>query len=140
MGMGSAQPLMAFLSRNNQLTEEESFDAMHAFGQQIKGAIESYGEWLWPGVGKLVSLNSESIGFVPEPVYQLYQQPVEAVRAIHSGRSHQMLVGDRETNTIEMQEELTEQELAAEGRWWMPALIVGIITIALISARLSGFL
>jgi hypothetical protein len=137
---GSLQTLMAYLSRKNQWTEEESFEAMNGFCRSVQESISTSGEWFWPGLGKLVSLNKESIGFVPETLFQQYHSPLVAERAIHSGRSHQMLVGDKETSTAEMQEVLTEEDVVTEGKWWVPALIVGVITLFLILARLSGWI
>lgn len=136
--MDSPQPLMAFLGRMNQWTEEESYEAMHSFGNSLRNTIATRGEWIWPGVGKLVPLNKESLGFVPEEGLDNYLTPIEAKRAIHTGAVHQMIVGDKETNTFEMQEALKEAEDLPSDKWWIPSLIMAILTLVLIILRLSG--
>jgi hypothetical protein len=136
----SPQPLMAFLSRNNQWTEEESFEAMHAFGKEVKTAIEEKGEWCWPGLGKLVSLNNENFGFVPDAFYGKAYEQIPAIQFFKSGQPHQLLVGDKETTTVDMQEALMDDEMASEGKWWIPGLILGLVTLGLIVARVMGYL
>ena len=135
----SPQPLMAYLSRKNHWTEEESFDAAKAFEQEVRAIIEHDGEWRWPGLGKLIPLNNQSIGFVPEPSFQQVFIPLTAVRALHTGRSHQMLVGDKATSTQHMQDTLTEEKLALQGgRWYIAALILGILALILIAIKTAG--
>ena len=136
----SPQALMAFLSRKFQWSEEESFEAAGVFTGQVRTSIKEQGEWIWPGMGKLVALNNQNVGFVPDGSFQQFFKALPAVRAIHAGRSHQMMVGDKETNTHEMQEALSGEEKSKVAKWWWPALIVGVLTISLIVARLSAWI
>jgi hypothetical protein len=51
-----------------------------------------------------------------------------------------MLVGDKETNSAEMQQMLLEEEEPyTEGRWWIAALMLGLMATALIVGRLGGW-
>jgi hypothetical protein len=137
----STQPLMGFISLHSQLSEEESFDAVNDLISRIKDSIEQNEAWIWPGVGKLVAMAGGKIGFVPDSQLETYFTAIDAPRISHAGRTHQMLVGDKETNTVEMHQMLNEEEeLAEEGRWWIPSLLLGTVLVLLIISRLGGWL
>ena len=132
------QPQVGFFSRVSGLPEEECFDALHTFCQEVKKGLEEQGEWSWPSMGKLVVLAGGNISFVPDGFFDAYQEPLEAPRVTHQGRAHQMMVGDRETNTLEMQTLLQDdgQEEPVEGKWWIASVVIGTAAVLLMMARL----
>ncbi len=135
------QPLAGFISRHSQMSEEESFEAVTTFCNGVKKALEETGEFTWNGLGKLVKISGDTIGFVPDAALDTYLPVVEAERVAQAGKTHQMLVGDKEINSADMQQMLLEgAELPTEGRWWVAALILGLITLSLIIGRLAGWL
>lgn len=137
----STQPLMGFVSMHTQLSEEESFDALNEWSKNIKASIEKNEEWIWHGIGKLVAMAGGQIGFVPDGKMEGYFSAIDAPRISHAGRTHQMLVGDKETNTVDMQQMLNEEEeFVGEGRWWIPSLLLGTVLVLLIVARLGKWL
>jgi hypothetical protein len=138
----SPQSLIGFISRQTGQNEEESFELLHQFCSDFKATLLQQGEWIWPGIGKWVALNGNQAGFVPEKELENYYAAIPAVRVVQKGRVHSMMVGDRETNTGAMQEMLMEnvESDEQEGRWWIPALVIGIVALGLIGARLSGAL
>jgi CCDC81-like prokaryotic HU domain 1 len=133
------QSLAGFVSRHTQLTEEESFDAITGFCNNIKTALAEKGSFEWNGLGKLVRISDDTTGFVPDAALDEFLPQLSAPRAVHTGVSHQLLVGDKETNSADMQQLLLEEEVE-EGRWWIAALVAGIAGLALIVARLGGWL
>jgi hypothetical protein len=135
----SPQGLMGFLSRQRHWTEEDSFEEVAAFCQQVKNELKEKGQWQWPGLGKLVTIGDGAFGFVPDRDFEIYRKSITARRVQHTERINPMLVGDRETNTADMQAELNAEEMIIEkNRWWIPAVIVGLFTLAVIIARLNG--
>jgi hypothetical protein len=137
----SMQSLAGFVSRQSQLSEEESFDAINGFCAMVKSTLEEKGEYRWNGLGKLVKIATGNTGFVPDAALDAYLPPLEAVRVVKAGQSHQMLVGDKETNTADMQQFLLEEnEPETEGKWWIAALVIGVAVSALIVGRLGGWI
>ncbi|HSK12574.1 MAG TPA: hypothetical protein VK907_05130 [Phnomibacter sp.] len=135
---GSVQPLVGFISQQSGLTEEECFDELFGFCGGIKQSLDHNGEWRWPGLGKLVKLAGGKTGFVPDAMLDAYTAPIDAIRIAHSGRTHQMVVGDKETDTSAMQQLLNEEaeEEPVEGKWWIASVIIGSAALLLILARL----
>ena len=58
-------------------------------------------------------------------------EPVAAERVIRESAVHQMLVGDVETTSTEMEAFYDQQEKATD-RWWLLPMIVAAVAIALI--------
>jgi hypothetical protein len=138
----SPQSLIGFISRQSGQNEEESFELLQQFCHDFKSTLLQQGEWIWPGIGKWVALNENQAGFVPEKELDTFYETIPAARVVQKGKVHAMMVGDKETNTGAMQEMLLEADEieAGEGRWWIPALVIGIVALGLIAARLSGSL
>lgn len=139
----SIQPLIGFLSRCEDETEEDCFEKLQVFINQLKDQIHKRGQVFWAGLGIFtLTTGKEGITFVPDPALQIYLKPIQANRIIKGGQSHEMLVGDTQTNTKEMQSYLHLQDnLEAPVKkdwWWVPALIGGLLGIALILAKWKG--
>ena len=135
------QSLAGFISRHSQLSEEDSFDAISEFCNGVKSTLEEKGEFRWNGLGKLVKISTGTTGFVPDTALEGYLLPIEATRVVRTGHSHQMLVGDKETNSADMQQMLSEEEEPySEGKWWIAALVLGLIATALIVGRLGKWI
>jgi hypothetical protein len=132
----SLQPLLGFVSKQTQLSEEECFEKVHEWSSSIKKQVFDNGEWAISGLGKLVLISGEKIGFVPEAGMDKYEVTLEAPRALHSDRAHQILVGDTEINSHVVSESGEEVLLKRADRWWIPSLILGIVTCALIVYKL----
>ncbi len=139
----SIQPLIGFISRSSDETEEDCFENLQAFIGQLKHQLQTAGELVWPGLG--VYLYKESgIEFKPDDAMQAYLRPQKANRVITAGKVHEMLVGDTLTNSGEMQtllhmQEVSETEISKD-RWWIAAGIVGLLGIGLIVGKWMGLL
>lgn len=137
---GGLQSFAGFVSRHTQMSEEESFDAITGFCNGLKKALHERGEFVLKGIGKLVRISDETTGFVPDAGFDVFLPSLTAGTVMRTGATHQLLVGDRETDSAEMQLLLADEQPEVEGRWWIAALLLGIAGIALIVARLGGWL
>lgn len=134
------QPLLGFISRKTGVPEEDCYAMIATTIEEIKNSLEGSGEWTWPGLGKLVHLSGGKTGFVPQPLLSSYSPKIFAPRVVRKEKKHDMLVGDRETNNLQMQMELNpEWEETQTNRWWIPALVLGVATLGLIVARAAGW-
>lgn len=135
------QSLAGYVSRQSQMSEEDSYKAISVFCGEVKSILEKKGEFVWTGLGKLVQISAGKTGFVPDASLDAYLPQIEAPRVIRTGQSHQMIVGDKEINSADMRKMLLEEEEPEyEGRWWIAALILGLGAIALIVGRLGGWI
>lgn len=139
----SIQPLIGFISRNSDETEEDCFEKLHVFTGEIKQKLQSGEEVLWPGLG-VYQTGESGIEFRPDPAFKTYLKPIKANRVITAGKSHEMLVGDTQTNTGDMQTLLQMQEknevTEPKDRWWIAAGIVGLLGVGLIVGKWMGLL
>ena len=72
----------------------------------------------------------ESISALQNEVF-----PVHAEKIVRENAAHTMLVGDKETNTMEMTEYFQEEEHSGKGKVWIIALVIAIIAIAVLFIR-----
>ena len=101
--------------------------------KKILSELEINNESSLHGIGKFYKDNNQQIQFEPIQLSQIFFQPVTANRIIRENAEHNVLVGDRETNSTVMTEYFTEEPKIID-RWWIWA--AGIAAIALL---LLGF-
>lgn len=140
----TVQPLAAYLSKQTGASEEESFDSLLQWTQKAAATCAAAGAYTLPGLGTLRATATDGLSFEPHPAFGQYLAPRAAAKIAHAGATHEMTVGDTQTDTVAMQQTLQEQEaLRAEKeavQWWWPALITGVIFATLLSLRLLGVL
>lgn len=86
-------------------------------------------------LGSLGSFSKDEFGqvqFSHTASLQHYLSPVAATRVFHPDASHQMLVGDRATNTVYMQEMLATEEKKKLPKWAWAAIAIGLVAAAVI--------
>lgn len=130
---GSLQPLMAFISRKLNVAEENAFSLYEAFCYQLQQDIESKRQVSWQHLGTFRKDETGNTVFIEDTALPGYGEAVPAKRIIRKHESHAMVVGERETTNTAMRELLYEQpDTKTNSRWWIAALAIGIISIALI--------
>jgi hypothetical protein len=130
---GSLQPLMAFISRQLDIAEENAFSLYESFCNQLQLDIENRRQVNWHQLGTFKKDETGNVVFVGVKHLSDYNEPVTAKRIIRRDASHAMMVGTRETTNTAMRELLSEQvETTAKSRWWIAATVLGIISIVLI--------
>lgn len=90
-----------------------------------------------PLLGKLYQ-DEDGIIVFEENINSGIFQPVKAEQVVHTHESHAMLVGDRESNTEEMNSLLNRQEPVVKYRWWIAALMLFLVGLLLLAMYLSG--
>ena len=81
---------------------------------------------------------SGKINFKQQELPAAFTQPVFAERVIHPDAEHQILVGDKETTNTVMTELLAPKS-ATKDRWWIWAIVLGLIGIATIVFYFTAF-
>ncbi len=135
----SPQGLMGFLSRQRQWSEEDSFEEVTAFCNRVKNELNQSGQWVWPGLGKLIAISEGTFGFVPDSNFEKYYKPISASRVEHP--DHQASAAEHDNNINETGDDSAEAETpTTTNRWWIPALALGILALAAIIARQTGLI
>jgi hypothetical protein len=119
----------------HNLTEEEAFEEVQAFGRRIKTQLETTGIAAIGACGQLQAAEQE-LKFEPSAT-AVWLAPLPADRVMRKGASHQVLVGDQQTTTAEMEAYLAaaDEEPVAVDRWWLWPVILAAIALALIVWR-----
>jgi len=126
-----ADRLISFISEIRNISYQEAKNYLESYCDNVKITV-SGAEPGTRGPGHFhVDAEGELI-FVPVKTNEAFHQDVKAERVVHPNESHQMLVGDRETTTTRMTEFYTESEPQRKSKWWIAALIIALLGIAMI--------
>jgi hypothetical protein len=89
------------------------------------------------GVGNFFIDSSGKINFRSAQLPNAFLQPVKAVRVIHPEAEHQILVGDKETTNIVMNEYFNEAPVK-KNRWWIWAIVLAVLALLIILLYLNN--
>jgi hypothetical protein len=132
------EPFIYFAaSREN---EDNIFNEFTALSELMKNDIERNGRVVLPGIGEFVKNENGGVEFIASHINPLFMPEVKAKRVIRQKEEHTLLVGDKETTNTKMtgyyqEEVLTPQ--TQQSRWWVWAIILGLIALATIIIYVS---
>ncbi len=122
--------------------DEEKFNEFTALSELIKKDLSEKGTVHLKGIGDFKRNNTGLVTFIPISVNRDFAVPVRAERVIRQDAEHTMLVGDKETtNTVMTGYFVEEGEVVTKSKWWIWAIVLGIIGLAVIAiyASQNGF-
>lgn len=112
---------------------ENVFNEFSAISELMKKKLDEEGLVAILGIGTFSQDITGTIHFEPVDLDPLFSQPVTAIRVIRQDAQHNILVGDKNTNNMEMTEMLNEEHPAIPpDRWWIWALALAIVAIGLL--------
>lgn len=129
-----AAGLLSYLSATSGVDQHEAEQALGHFCNSLKAGAGTN----WDSIGSFHVDASGKISFTPEALPAAFAQPVIAERVIHPDVAHQIRVGDKETTTTVMTELLNEQP-EAKDRWWIWAIVLGVIALVVLLIYFTGF-
>jgi hypothetical protein len=146
------QPLLGFISRQTGEPEETCYEMLQHWLKKLEEQLRENGEVNLQGLGKLISLNKDSLTFVPQnsPLTLLHELP--APRLAPAAPTNKPPVFDQSkdasttpratqwTNADRQVADTPESPLKKDRWWWIPPLIAGAIAIGFILAKLLGYL
>jgi nucleoid DNA-binding protein len=119
---------------------DNHFNEFSAISQLIKDELEKNGSVEITGLGSFTKDSSGGIQFEAFPQNEDFLQPVIAEKVIHKDAEHVILVGDKETTNVVMNEYYSEDTTEVKDRWWIWAAVLGAIAITVIAVYLmNGF-
>ena len=126
-----ATGLLNYLSATTGADKYEATEALSHFCDNLKQQIANQAGVSLNSIGSFSVDASGTINFIQEELPTAFEQPVFAERVVHPDAEHQILVGDKETTNTVMTELLAPKS-ATKDRWWIWAILLGIIGIAAI--------
>ena len=122
-----AEELIRYVAVKKGIDGQEALTKIKEVCDQVKEKIFSGEKVALNSIGVLYKDQSDNIAFEKE-IYSPALEPVPAIRVIHKESKHAMVVGDRETDSSEMNEFLNgEPEIKSRRVFWKIAAIVLLI-------------
>jgi hypothetical protein len=130
--------LLNYLSATTGADKYEATEALSHFCDNLKKKMAGQPDVQLNSIGSFFVDASDTINFKHEELPAVFMQPVFAERVIHPDAEHQILVGDKETTNTVMTEFLAPKS-ATKDRWWIWAILLGVIGIAAIVIYFTAF-
>ena len=124
------EKLYSFISNESGLSKAEAGNRINQFVQQIKLQLETGRAIELHGIGTLIQ-KEESYFFTPALTGKNFFPGVTAERVIRQHAEHNVRVGEDNKTSTEMHIQLAQQEVKEE-RWWIAAIVLAFIGIAVI--------
>lgn len=122
-----------FLSARKNMRDFEAMRAFNEWAMNLKNSISGENQSTeLEGIGSLSRNSFGDVVFEPAGKAQSYDIAIPAERIIRSNAKHGMLVGDKETTNVEMNEYYTEEIHKEKIVWWIYALIIAAIALSAI--------
>lgn len=128
----NADELLQYISAKKNIDIQQASDQLSSYCSRLQ-QMQPYETIAFGSAGQF-SLNEEGeLHFKSSELPQAFLPPVTAERVIHPDASHNMLVGDTETNTTAMAELLDNNTGARRPRWVWAAVISGVAALLAIT-------
>lgn len=125
--------LLEFVANRQEVTSEKVLQDLSSFSKELKLLMGNEVRKM-PSIGNFYVTPDGYLDFTCAESAFLPAKPVRAEWVIHADATHQIRVGDKETNSTEMTTFLSERDKISKSWWWIAALF-----LALTSAGLIGF-
>jgi nucleoid DNA-binding protein len=129
--------LLNYLAATTGADQHEASTALDHFCDDLKKEMAEQSNVKLDNIGNFSVDSSGKISFTPEELPPVFLQPVHAERVIHPDAEHQILVGDKEKTNTQMTE-LLAPKTAAKDRWWIWAIVLGVISVLLLVIYFAG--
>ena len=128
--------LLDYIAQKTRRSVEQATEKLQQFCDQLKAATTANQHPALNGVGNFFIDSSGKINFRSAQLPAAFLQPVKAERVIHPEAEHSILVGDKETTNTMMTEYFNEVPVK-KSRWWIWAVVLGLIALIVILLYLN---
>lgn len=118
-----------FLAQELKVDEPQAISHFTDFTTRLQSNIKEDKQVVIKGFGKLKKRSFDTLDFEPEEM-PAYFPVLTAERVIRKNATHTVMVGEDEKTSDEMQVVLQEEATVVQDRWWIPAIILGVIGIS----------
>lgn len=120
-----------FISARKNTADYEAMKLYNEWALGLRNSMSAGKPAVLEGIGSLGRDDRGEILFEPTGELQTAFVPVPANRIIRSNISHNLLVGDRETNSVDMTDYYRGVHRERES-WWIYALIIAAVSLTAI--------
>jgi hypothetical protein len=131
-----AAVLVAFIKNEKNISTEEAAAVLQNFSTEISNKLSVDKTMELHNIGTLQN-NNDTISFTEKALPDFFVQPVIAERVIHPQAEHSILVGEKETTNTAMTEYYADEPVAKD-RWWIWAIVLGTIAVAVITYHFTS--
>lgn len=131
-GEYSTDDFLNYIGAVAKIGKDEARARLHNFCKQLQ-SLDSFAETKIPHTGKFYVNAEGNLVFKHKSYPSQFLDAVAAEKVIHPDSSHALLVGDTESNTTLMTEYFNVDDPAPRQRWWIAALLLALIGLAVIS-------
>jgi hypothetical protein len=125
----------SYIATQRNMLDYEAIKWYSEFSFELRNRIRTEDQVSWDGVGVLKKDPSGNVMFESVTGNPLFMVPTPAMRVNRQDAQHMLLVGDRERTNVQMNEWLHEEEEGAGRKkrsWWIVALVLGVIALAIL--------
>ena len=127
----SRQPLVEFIANTQATDVQTANENLENFVAEIKGLKEKE-DVIIGEAGKFEVDENGYLIFTEQKIFTNYFPEVKANRVVRADQSHDILVGDKESNREKMTEYFSNEKVVGPGRTWLWISLGLLITIGLI--------
>jgi hypothetical protein len=120
--------LIEWLSNANGISEWDAVKSINDFAFDLKKSVSSAGEMSWNNIGIFRRNDKGNFSLVTEAIKLINESPVKAEKVIREKAFHQVLVGENEKTSVEMEAFFTETKTSRDTSWLI-ALILTVLAI-----------
>ncbi len=124
-----------YVARQENISVPEAANAYRSFSDSLF-SLKQDEEFTIPLLGAFFADGTGKLRF-RQAVIRSYRQAVPAIRVVHPEASHAILVGDRESDSVEMTELLHHDEDPQRSKWWIAAIVILLASLAAIFIHYS---
>ena len=122
----------AYLATQRNVLDYEAIKWYNEFSFDLRNRIRNEDEVSWDGVGILKNDGAGNVLFEPAATPMQFMQPTPAMRVSRQDAQHTLVVGDHERTSGEMNELLQDEPGRRRLAWWVIALILAGIGLAVL--------
>jgi hypothetical protein len=121
----------AFIATQRNVLDYEAIKWYNEFSFELRNRIRAEEQVSWDGVGTLKKDGAGGVQFEPAPTSLPFLQPVPAMRVSRQDAQHNLVVGDRERTSGEMNEWLHDHaRTRRRPSWWVIAVVLAVLGLA----------
>ncbi len=123
----------SYLATQRSILDFEAIKWYNEFAHDLRNRIKGQDQVDWEGVGILKKDEAGNTIFESTGGSDLFLAATPAMRVNRQNESHILLVGDQEKTNVEMNEWLHEEAGRKKISWWVIALILGGLALAVLA-------
>ncbi|RYF87989.1 MAG: hypothetical protein EOO03_09430 [Chitinophagaceae bacterium] len=124
----NADDLLQYVSQKKNISMQQASDELSNYCSRLQ-EMQPYEEIQLGSAGNFYATEDGELHFKYTTIPPSFLPTVLAERVVHPDASHEMLVGDTQTNTTAMAELLDTEERSGRSKWVWAAVALGIAGI-----------